>query len=56
MIRTPRNKKAHDPAQTTGFAPTAQRFSSTPCITGSKKQSEERAALFAVRVYAIVIF
>ena len=26
----------------------------TPRITGSKKQSEERAALFAVRVHAIV--
>jgi len=28
----------------------------TPHITGSKKQSEERAALFAVRVYVIVMF
>ncbi|MEA3452329.1 MAG: hypothetical protein U9Q83_10570, partial [Bacteroidota bacterium] len=27
----------------------------TPHITGSKKQSEERAALFAVRVHVIVI-
>jgi len=27
----------------------------TPHITGSKKQSEERAALFAVRVYVIVM-
>ena len=27
----------------------------TPQITGSKKQSEERAALFAVRVHVIVI-
>jgi hypothetical protein len=27
----------------------------TPRITGSKKQSEERAALYAVRVYAIVV-
>jgi len=26
----------------------------TPHITGSKKQSEERAALFAVRVHVIV--
>jgi len=26
----------------------------TPNITGSKKQSEERAALFAVRVHVIV--
>ncbi len=28
----------------------------TPHITGSKKQSEERAALFAVRVHVIVMF
>ena len=28
----------------------------TPHITGSKKQSEGRAALFAVRVHVIVIF
>jgi len=28
---------------------------STPHITGSKKQSEERAALFAVRVHVIVM-
>jgi len=27
----------------------------TPHITGSKKQSEERAALFAVRVHVIVM-
>lgn len=27
----------------------------TPHITGSKKQSEERAALFVVRVYVIVM-
>jgi len=27
----------------------------TPRITGSKKQSEERAALFDVRVHAIVM-
>ena len=27
----------------------------TPRITGSKKQSEERAALFAVRVHVIVM-
>jgi hypothetical protein len=26
----------------------------TPYITGSKKQSEERAAIFAVRVHVIV--
>jgi len=26
------------------------------CITGSKKQSEERSALFAVRMNAIVMF
>jgi hypothetical protein len=32
----------------------AQRLSSTLRITGSKKQSEERAALFAARVNAIV--
>ncbi len=28
----------------------------TPHITGSKKHSEERAALFDVRVYVIVMF
>jgi phosphoglycerate dehydrogenase-like enzyme len=27
----------------------------TPHITGSKKQSEERAALFAVRVHVLVM-
>ena len=30
-------------------------FFLTPHITGSKKQSEERAALFAVRVHVIVM-
>jgi hypothetical protein len=29
-------------------------FSHTPHITGSKKQSEERAALFDVRVHVLV--
>jgi len=28
----------------------------TPHITGSKKQSEERAAFFAVRVHTMVMF
>jgi hypothetical protein len=37
-------------------APMARRVASEPSpqITGSKKQSEERAALFAVRVHVIV--
>jgi hypothetical protein len=37
-----------------GFGPCGVSMHLTPQITGSKKQSEERAALFTVRVHLLV--
>ncbi len=56
MVTEEMNKASNDCILLLAFFDSVYRFSGlTLHITGSKKQSEERAALFAVRVHVIAM-